>query len=239
MSIEHFPQRFLDDLDTVDPESNYFMPIWDDLFANGYMPQSLLDVGCGNGVFSVYASRKTGCSLTGIDSSLSSMQEALKRGFIQVCAVNDLNHDRLPFEDGAFDFCLSKDVLEHLVHPMHLIGEINRVLGKSGLLLLHVPNHFPLYGRFKFLFDNSIDTFRYFPGATRWDFPHVRFFIHNELVRIVEDQGFQLVMDMSCQFPVVPFSHRFSCLRHGARYLARRWPSQFAGGFTLLFKKVQ
>lgn len=237
MKFKHFQNQFIDDLTDIDQNNNYFTPVWDKIIDAGYAPSALLDVGCGTGVFSIYAQIKTGCAISGVDGSCYALEEARKRGFIDVSAVDDLSHDELPYGDSSFDFVLCKDVLEHLVNPLHLVQECRRVLTDSGILLLHVPNHFPLVGRIKFLFDNNIDTFRFFPGTTRWEFPHLRFFTHDEFVRITLDAGFELLVDMSSSFPCTAILNRIPGLRQVEIYLSKRWPSQFAGGFTLLLKK--
>ena len=238
MAFECFQKQFIDDLTQVDPKRNYFIVVWDRVFQMGYVPRSLLDVGCGTGVFSMYAQEKTGCTLSGVDGSAYALQEARERGFTGVATIEDLNSSALPYPDSSFDFVLCKDVLEHLRNPLHVVRECRRVLASSGILLLHVPNHFPLIGRAKFLLNGNIDTFDFFPGATRWDFPHLRFFTHNEFVRVSCDVGFELVEDLSNSFPYVPLLNRMPGFGKVEAELSRRWPSQFAGGFTLLLKKA-
>lgn len=238
MAFEFFQKQFIDDLTKVDPQKNYFTVVWDRVFQMGYVPKALLDVGCGTGVFSMYAQEKTTCTLSGVDGSAYALQEARERGFTRVATIADLNSSALPYPDSSFDFVLCKDVLEHLLNPLHVVRECRRVLVNSGILLLHVPNHFPLIGRVKFLLSGNIDTFNFFPGATSWDFPHLRFFTHNEFVRVSRDVGFELIGDLSSSFPCVPLLNRLRGFGAVEAKLSRRWPSQFAGGFTLLLKKI-
>lgn len=44
------------------------------------------------------------------------------------------------FPDGSFDHVFYIEVLEHVPNPYHTLGEIHRVLGPGGVLVLSVPN---------------------------------------------------------------------------------------------------
>lgn len=47
---------------------------------------------------------------------------------------------QLPFSDGAFDFVVCNQVLEHVEAKDQLVTELYRVLGPKGLLLISFPN---------------------------------------------------------------------------------------------------
>jgi SAM-dependent methyltransferase len=53
--------------------------------------------------------------------------------------IANLESDRLPFEDERFDVVLAFNLLEHLYHPEHVIGEAHRVLRRSGQFFVYVP----------------------------------------------------------------------------------------------------
>lgn len=237
MSNRHFDDAFIDDLGAVNPASNYFTPVWDTVFEAGIKPRNILDIGCGNGAFAVYAGQRAGAKLFGVDGSEYALSRAAARGYERLKHIDDFSLDRIDWDDNSFDFCLSKDLLEHLIRPAMVIQEAYRVLCKGGHFLVHVPNHFPLYGRLKFLLTNDIDTFSYFPGAKRWEFPHIRFFTRESLLDLAEKSGFKIQMDLSYHFPALPGMAKVPFGLEIGRRLAQKLPSQFSEAFTLLLKK--
>ncbi|MBN1811539.1 MAG: class I SAM-dependent methyltransferase [Anaerolineae bacterium] len=53
---------------------------------------------------------------------------------------------RLPFPSSAFDIVLCSEVVEHVLNPQSLLGEIARVLEPDGYLLLSTPNWISWWG---------------------------------------------------------------------------------------------
>jgi SAM-dependent methyltransferase len=235
---DHFPAKFIDDIAKVGTDANYFSPVWQEAIGTTGGFERMLDIGCGNGIFAAEAKARTGCKLYGVDGSDYALQQAKGIGFEALSLIRDFNVDPLPFESEQFDFCLCKDLLEHLIRPDFVLKEANRVLKPGGYLLVHVPNHFTLHGRIKFLFDNDIDTYRYFPGAKRWDFPHIRFFTHQSMVELLGLKGFRVAHDLSHHFAAIPYGRYLLPFSGMRRKLVNRFPSQFAEGFTFLAQKT-
>lgn len=52
----------------------------------------------------------------------------------------------LPFREGVFDYVICSELLEHVMDPVKVIGEIHRVLRKSGEALICAPFSFPVHG---------------------------------------------------------------------------------------------
>jgi glycosyltransferase involved in cell wall biosynthesis/SAM-dependent methyltransferase len=53
----------------------------------------------------------------------------------------DAEKDRFPYDDGYFSTVLCCELIEHLPSdPMHMMGEINRILKPGGTLVLTTPN---------------------------------------------------------------------------------------------------
>jgi SAM-dependent methyltransferase len=218
---------------------NYFSGVVE-LFKS-YLPEKplkMLDVGCGTGLFFCDFAELDNIELLGLDSLSEKNEIAVRRGYKNIVDIEDLSSSRFPFRERCFDVVLCKDVLEHLLEPKFALHEIGRVLNTGGLLLIHVPNHFSLFGRVKFLFSNKIDTFDYFGNDHRWTYPHIRFFEHSDFVDTILDTGFEMLDDLSDQFPAIPGANRLSWLRLILSPLVKRFPGQLCAGFTLVLKKV-
>jgi len=77
----------------------------------------------------------------------------------------DLSEKNLPYDDNTFDEVYSKNLLEHLPNPLHILKEAKRVLKKGGKLYFLTDNagfflfHIPLRKN-NFLQHNS-NTVRY------------------------------------------------------------------------------
>lgn len=231
-----FSNDLIDELPTELSE-NYFSPVWDEVLAAGYKPKRLLDFGCGNGVFGMYAKAATNCDLVGIDGSAYALQQAKEMGLDETYQIDDFCSSVIPLEDESFDFVLCKDVFEHLLDPEFALSEISRVLVKNGYFLFHVPNHFPLKARLKFLFRNEIDTFGYFPNKDRWEFPHIRFFTESAVERLFSKHGFSVAMGLSHHFGCLPLSRLFPPKSNISQTLAKKSADQFSEGYTFLFVK--
>ena len=60
----------------------------------------------------------------------------------------------LPFRDGAFDFVICENVLEHIAEPNDAVREVSRVTRPGGGVFLVTPFLFPIH-------DPPFDFFRY------------------------------------------------------------------------------
>jgi SAM-dependent methyltransferase len=223
-----------DYLDAIN--ENYMAPLFDQILKD-VRPTAVLDAGCGNGLFGRYFKEKTGCRLVGIDASRYALDEAKKAGYDEVHFCEDLCVKPLPFPDASFDFALCKDVLEHLLTPDVLLKELRRVLRPGGYLLCHVPNHFTLPARVRFLFTNDIDTYHFYPDSHAWDFPHIRFYTHEDFFQMCENAGFATDKDLSLFFAVqAPKIWRTKPYQWLMARLHERFPSSFVMGFTALLR---
>ena len=112
-----------------------------DYLSKGSRDRSVLDIGCGEGVF---------------------VEELLDRGFLQVRGVdNNYSSDivakgdvlSLPFDNEQFDVVLLLDVIEHVSVELQAqaLKEVFRVVRNKGTLVASIPNLSHLASRIRFL----------------------------------------------------------------------------------------
>ena len=96
---------------------------------------SMLDLGCGTGIWLERLAKEYGIQGIGIDISQASL----------VTAEAETNHEctftlgdvyRLPFADGEFDCVISLDTLEHVSNHEQFLLEMQRVVKPQGQLFL-------------------------------------------------------------------------------------------------------
>jgi ubiquinone/menaquinone biosynthesis C-methylase UbiE len=117
---------------------NRFLRRVDEAAAN-LRPNSVLDVGCGEGVVTErLAQRLAPAKVLGVDAGETHLKaEWDSRSASNVSFAAGSAYD-LPFADGSFDLVCCIEVLEHLERPRDALAEMSRVAGRA--LLLSVPN---------------------------------------------------------------------------------------------------
>lgn len=114
----------------------------DELFDQA-QPQSLLDVGCGEGVLvHRWAQRLPSARLVGIDLEEPSIQAGWAQRHAPNLEYRVMKAENLPFGDDEFDVATAIEVLEHVPDPEHTLAEMARCA--HGHLLVSVPRE-PLW----------------------------------------------------------------------------------------------
>ena len=135
---------------------------------------SLIDFGCGDGRFSLWAAEKGFSPVVAVDSNLASLKrlaaEALKRNLKQlviVCA--DLRNP--PFQPDYFDVVLCIEMLHYLVPSLGRQGAIKtpaNLLSKNGKMVLSEPSRL---GRLMIELDamDIVNARSLVESSTRWE----------------------------------------------------------------------
>jgi ubiquinone/menaquinone biosynthesis C-methylase UbiE len=160
---------------------------------------SILEIGCGRGVFARWLSRRFPSSeIVAVDFSEMSISIAQKRSgpsypqlHFQVCSG-----EALSFAENTFDLVVSCECLEHVPHPARMASEICRVLRPGGSLFLTTENY--LNGMFlmwmkSWITGKPIDT-----GSGIQ--PHENFFLFWRVKRLLEKAGLRISHTESSHF---------------------------------------
>jgi SAM-dependent methyltransferase len=115
----------------------------DELFTQAD-PQSLLDVGCGEGVLTHQWARRLGDErrVVGIDLDDPALHAEWAKRTAPNLEYRVMKAENLPFADGEFDAATAIEVLEHVPDAEHTVAEMARVAKRW--LLVSVPRE-PLW----------------------------------------------------------------------------------------------
>jgi methionine biosynthesis protein MetW len=164
----------------------------------------VVDLGCGNGEFTLRAKEKIGCNeIIGVDADEERLNEAEKKGIIVV--NHDLN-DTLPFRDNSFDVIICNQVIEHLYYPVKFMREVYRILKPKGYAVISTENLASWDNIFVLLlgytpFSMEFDSGLYKIGnplsphekeVIKEPFPHVRVFAWKGLIELAKFVGFKV-----------------------------------------------
>ncbi len=116
------------------------------------------------------------------------------------CEIDLFNAERdaYPYEAGSFATVLCCELIEHLYEdPMHLMAEVNRILGPAGHLVLSTPNACSYRAAASLLLNYHPGLFHQYvkPDANGLVEPrHAREFAPRDVQRLMEAAGFALVL---------------------------------------------
>jgi SAM-dependent methyltransferase len=120
----------------------------------------------------------------------------------------NMEEDRFPYPDNAFEVVLFCEILEHLLmNPLHALGEIRRVLRPTGKLVLTTPNVARLDNVLSLVAsENVYDPYSGFGPYGR----HNREYTMHDVARLLRFAGFEIEHQFtadSCR-PATPYAER-------------------------------
>lgn len=157
--------------------------------------QRILDIGCGDGLFSEYI--KNGNTKVGVDFIPES--ESIKENLNEYYQ-NDLNVG-LPDEvkkKEKYDYILMLDILEHLYNYENIIKESKTLLKPEGRLIISIPNIANFYVRLNLLFGR-------FPYGDKGilDRTHLRFFTYSSIKKLIKTNHLVIVKQKVTPIPII------------------------------------
>jgi 2-polyprenyl-3-methyl-5-hydroxy-6-metoxy-1,4-benzoquinol methylase len=165
----------------------------DFLLAHVSAGASVLDVGCGEGVFASELAR-AGARVVGVDVAEEPLRRARARDpGLKVRLIDGEGPWELP--DAAFDVVWAGEVIEHVVDTAAWLSEVRRVLRSGGSLLLSTPSH------------GALKRVRLALSARAWDEhfdplgDHLRFYTRSSLSRLMREFRFEQVQIRSAGGP--------------------------------------
>lgn len=100
----------------------------------------VLDLGCGLGILMERLVKEKGCDVSGIDISNNAVECIIKKGM----KAKQGKIPPIPYQNETFDVVIATELLEHFNKPTLILKEMYRVVKKSGMVIVSVPeNHGP------------------------------------------------------------------------------------------------
>ncbi len=193
--------------------------------------KDILDVGCGTGSVSAFLVDEN--RVHGLECGEEAVERARQRGLR--ATAHDIEQ-RFPFADKSMDIVICRETFEHLLLPLNTLKEIHRVLKDEGVLFATVPNHFSIEKRVRILLGKGmVGSCCFFPRSYRaWNYPHLRFFTHEDFVDFLREGGFRVVHDHS---PLLPPLTRYVLWEIRER-LKQFIPNLVVAGFQFSARKA-
>lgn len=145
---------------------------------------NILDVGCSNGEF-LFLAKKQGFKAYGVEVNEDTANIALQEGFNVFKGILE----DAKFQNEFFSAIYLGDIVEHVLDPIGLIAECNRILKKGGILIIATPNRDCFFAESTYM----INKWFGFPWSVLVPPYHLFIFSINNLNKIVSKMNFKEV----------------------------------------------
>lgn len=147
--------------------------------------QKILDLGCGNGNFIRFLTKKNK-EVEGVEISKKAAESGQKQGL--KIKISDL-HQTFPYPKNSFDTITAGEIIEHIYDTDFFLQEIRRILKPNASLILSTPNIATLGRRLMLLFGINplIET-----NLDIGNSGHIRYFTKKSLEILLKKNGFNI-----------------------------------------------
>lgn len=226
------------------------------------LPQGaeVLDVGCGNGVISRSLGAE-GFNVRGVDVSEKTIERAKELNKYPNVKFEVVSAEQLVADGHQYHAVICSEVLEHLNDPGILLNTLHKLLHKTGVLIVTVPNGkgpremfvtkpvIALQKKDNWAWRTVKGVKRMFgyKGTTKQsdadNLTHIQFFTMKTLEKLAHNNHFKIIRFGKTNFmeDVFPFSlvtKKIKTLQKWDCSLAEKLPYRFTGGFLSVWEKV-
>lgn len=106
--------------------------------SNFVVGKKVLDIACGPGYGTALLSKRAGQTALGLDIDQDVVETAIKN-YGHLAIFKSADGYNWPVDPNSIDIVVSLETFEHLDDPDAFLKEANRVLKKSGLLIISTP----------------------------------------------------------------------------------------------------
>jgi 2-polyprenyl-3-methyl-5-hydroxy-6-metoxy-1,4-benzoquinol methylase len=146
----------------------------------------VLDLGCGEGRFGELLKDKIQCEIWGIELDERAARVAESKYDRIICGDFLTLKNELP--EGYFDCIVVNDVIEHFADPSSVLFRLKKLLIPNGNLVFSIPN----VRYFENLYELIIQKDWKYRSAGILDVGHLRFYTKKSIVRLFEENGFEV-----------------------------------------------
>jgi 2-polyprenyl-3-methyl-5-hydroxy-6-metoxy-1,4-benzoquinol methylase len=176
----------------------------------------VLEIGCNVGNFRRFLSKP--CQYWGIEPFEEAANIAKTKMDKILVGFYDNVINEIP--DNYFDLVIANDIIEHMEQPWNFLKSIKKKMAEKASLVLSVPNV-----RY---YDNLKNLLFYkdwkYVDAGILDITHLRFFTEKSIIRLLNENGFEIEMMKG-----------INSMKIMRRHLPKHWFIQFVFGADIKF----
>jgi 2-polyprenyl-3-methyl-5-hydroxy-6-metoxy-1,4-benzoquinol methylase len=152
--------------------------------------KTILDIGCGKGYFLKLVKDTTGAETWGVEAQPDIAEEAKSRVDKVLTGSIESVVDSIP--DNKFDCIFFNDILEHLLQPENVLKKMKTKLSEKGEIIASIPNVRYISNLVELIIRKDWE----YKDEGILDSTHIRFFTKKSMIRIFEEAGMEVTLQV-------------------------------------------